>query len=431
LIHPAVRDLFLGLGKASGFQEALRRLAVGENVPVSGLTTTAKAVYSVLLWQLSNRPLLIVVDGNKQAEALSEALDAFFSLLGPGGGAAPQTLPALDVLPLQNLSPHAEILEERAIGLWRLSTGRAPITVLPAASALLRIHPADFYRQLALTLRVGDEVPLEEIISHLESIGYERREPVEMVGEYSVRGGIVDVFSPESAKPVRMDLFGDQVESIRRFEPESQRSIMRVEDCTLLPLTEYQKSRELLTELGELLREAGIPGRDLPPPGEPFAGWELLAAMARPRLASVFSLPERPLVVWDEPEQVRGAAERLWKRLEQTERSPAYDPEKVFFRWEELERQATAFPQVSLRELDMLASNWGESPISPISHPEPDGSTAEADAETVKLATVPNLHISTPPPWPSTATCRWPSPRPARWSSRAIAWRSSLLLQVK
>ena len=124
---------------------------------------------------------------------------------------------------------------------------------------MLRIEPGDFYRQLALKLRVGDELPLEEVVAHLESIGYERREPVEMVGEYSVRGGILDVFSPEAPKPVRLDLFGDQVESIRRFDVESQRSVLKVEDCTLLPLTEYQKSRALLVELGELMREAGIP----------------------------------------------------------------------------------------------------------------------------------------------------------------------------
>jgi transcription-repair coupling factor (superfamily II helicase) len=93
---------------------------------------------------------------------------------------------------------------------------------------------------------VGDELPLEEVVAHLESVGYERREPVEMVGEYSVRGGILDAFSPEAAKPVRIDLFGDQVESIRRFDVESQRSVLKIDDCTLLPLTEFQKSRDLL-----------------------------------------------------------------------------------------------------------------------------------------------------------------------------------------
>ncbi len=353
MIHPAVKDLFLDLGKDPGFQEALRRLAAGGEAAVSGLTTTAKAVYSVLLWQLLNRSLIIVVDGNKQAEALTEAIETFFALLVAGDRPGPQLLPALDVLPLQNLSPHAEICEQRAIGLWRLATQRAPITVLPVASALLRIQPGDFYRQLAIKLKTGDEVPLEDLVAHLESVGYTHREPVEMVGEYSVRGGILDVFSPESPKPIRMDLFGDQVDSIRRFEVESQRSVSKVEDCTLLPLTEYQKSRRLLVDLGELVREAGIPGRDLPPPGEPFPGWELVAAMVQPRTVSAISLPERPVVVWDEPEQVSAAADRLWKRLEQIECSPAYDPGKVFFRWEELRQQAGAFPQMSLKELEI------------------------------------------------------------------------------
>ncbi|HWB85606.1 MAG TPA: transcription-repair coupling factor [Bryobacteraceae bacterium] len=353
MIHPAVRDLFLEAGSHPAFQDLLRGISAGASIKLSGLTTTAKALYSVLLAQSLSRPLIIVVDGNKQAETLSEAVQTFFGLLAADARLSPQLLPALDVVPLQNLSPHAEILEERAIGLWLLATQRVPITILPVPSALLRIAPGDFYRQLALRLRVGDELLLDEVVAHLESIGYERREPVEMVGEYSVRGGILDVFSPEASKPVRIDLFGDQVESIRRFDVESQRSVLKIEDCTLLPLSEYQKSRSLLAELAELVRQAGIPGRDLPPPGEPFPGWELIVPMLRPRDSSVFSLLENPVVLWDEPEQVRGAAERFWKRLEQIERSPAFDPNRIFFQWEDLERQTAGAPQIALRELDV------------------------------------------------------------------------------
>ena len=230
----------------------LHRVSAGGNASVSGLTTTAKAVYAVLLWQSAGRPLIIVVDGNKQAEDLSEAVNSFFNLLVAEDRYGPQLLPALDVLPMQNMSPHAEICEQRAIGLWSLATRRTPITILPVASALLRIEPADYYRQLTLRLRAGEELPLDEVVAHLESIGYQRREPVEMIGEYSVRGGILDVFSPESQKPVRIDLFGDQVESIRRFDVDSQRSVLNVEDCLLLPLTEYQKSRPFLSELHDL-----------------------------------------------------------------------------------------------------------------------------------------------------------------------------------
>ena len=358
MIHPAVRDLFLDLGRHPSFQDALRRLSGGQKTSLSGLTTTAKALYSVLLWQTTGQSLIIVVDGSKQAESLFEAVETLFGLLAAEDRSAPQLLPALDVLPMQNLSPHAEICEQRAIGLWSLATRKSPITILPIASALLRIEPAAYYRQLALKLKVGDDLPLDEVILHLQSIGYEKREPVEMVGEYSLRGGILDVFSPEADKPVRIDLFGDQVESMRRFDVESQRSVLKIEDCTLLPLTEYQKSRGLLLELGDLMRQANIPGRDLPIPGDPFPGWELLIPMVRPRDASVFSLLDHSIVVWDEPRPIQAAAERFWKRLEQIEPSPACDPDRIFFRWEDLERQTGAAPTLSLEELEIA---WGGS----------------------------------------------------------------------
>ncbi|HEX3748824.1 MAG TPA: transcription-repair coupling factor [Bryobacteraceae bacterium] len=376
MIHPAVRDLFLDLGRHPSFQDALRRLTLGNRTSLSGLTTTAKALYSVLLWQSTGKPLIIVVDGSKQAESLSEAVQTLFTLLAAEDRNSPQLLPALDVLPLQNLSPHAEICEQRAIGLWSLSTQRSPITILPIASALLRIEPASYYRQLALELKVGDDLPLDEVILHLQSIGYQKREPVEMVGEYSLRGGILDVFSPESEKPVRIDLFGDQVESMRRFEVESQRSVLKIEDCTLLPLTEYQKSRGLLMELGDLMRQANVPGRDLPLPGEPFPGWELLIPMVRPRTSSVFSLLEQPIVVWDEPPKIKAAADRFWTRLEQIPPSPAYDPERIFFRWEDLERQVSATPALSLEEVEIA---WG-------------GSIEEAEARHISTRPVMAFH---------------------------------------
>ena len=355
MIHPAVRDLFQSLGRHASFQELLRRLNGPECVSLSGLTTPAKAIYAVLLWQLTGRPLIVVVDGNKQAENLFEGIESFFDLVVSSRDLGrPQLLPALDVMPMQGMSPHAEILEQRATGLWRMATRRAPVTVMPVPAALLRTEPADFYRQLALTMRVGEEVPLEEVVAHLESVGYQRREPVEMVGEYSVRGGILDVFPPEAAKPVRMDLFGDQVESIRRFDVESQRSVLKIEEATLLPLTESQRSREVLARLAELLAESGVARRDLPVPGETFPGWELLAPMVRPREATVFDLMENATVLWDEPEQVRGAAERFWKRLDAVPRSAAYDPSSIFLGWDQLQAKA-GLPQVAFHELDLAA----------------------------------------------------------------------------
>ena len=75
--------------------------------------------------------------------------------------------------------------------------------------------------------------------------------------------------------------------------------------------------------------------------------------MVRPRNSSTFSLLDRPIVLWDEPGQVRAAAERFWKRLEQIERSPAYDPDRIYFQWEDLARQAADCPQVEFKELEV------------------------------------------------------------------------------
>ncbi|HUS05997.1 MAG TPA: transcription-repair coupling factor [Bryobacteraceae bacterium] len=354
MTHPAIRDLFESLGREPGFQELVRRLH-GEEVQrlsFSGVTNAAKALYLVLLGQRLERPLLVIVDGNKQAEALFELVDTFYSLLSTGRDEQrPQMIPALDVLPSQNLSPHSEISEQRAIGLWRLATRTVPITITPVASALLRTENREFYRQLALSLRVGDEISLDDLTAHIESIGYEKREPVEMVGEYSVRGGILDVFPAEAEKPVRVEFFGDLVESMRRFDAESQRSVLQVSDISLLPLIEFPKTRQLFHELA-----AQVEGERRPVPGEEFPGWEFWAPLVRPRVSSIVQLIRDPILIWDEPEQVASAAERLWKRLDDPEKPSACPADISFLRWQDLQQHAAGKSEVLLRQLEVITA---------------------------------------------------------------------------
>ena len=269
-----------------------------------------------------------MVDGNQRAELLAELTETFFELLvGRPEAGLPQLLPALDVLPGQKLSPHTEIAEQRAIGLWRMAAGTVPITIAPVASALLRTRDADYYRRLALDIRTGEELPLDAIEAHLQSIGYERRDPVEMVGEYSIRGGILDVFGAESARPLRIEFFGDEVESIRRFDVATQRSVMKISEAQVLPLAEQPRSRQLLHAIAEKLDYQAVAS-----PGDPFPGWEFAAALAEPRGHSLLDLALDAIVVLDEPEQLRAAAERLWKRLEQNKTVPDLSAPN-FFDW--------------------------------------------------------------------------------------------------
>jgi len=350
--HPAVRDLFHTLSRNPAFQNALAKLTRRETAPLalSGLTPGAKALYLVLLWQATERPLMIVTDGNQRAENLSELTQTFFELLvGKADAGRPLLLPAFDVLPGQKLSPHNEIAEQRAIGLWRLATAsnQAPITIAPVASALFRTHDADYYRRLALDVRAGEELPLDAIEEHLKSIGYERHDPVEMVGEYSIRGGILDVFSAESARPLRVEFFGDEIESIRRFDVESQRSVVKVSEARVLPLVEQPRSRQLLHAIAEKLDYQGVAS-----PGDPFPGWEFGAALAEPRARSLLDLAGEAVVVLDEPEQLRSAAERLWKRLDQLRGSPDLAAAN-FFDWESFESSLAARARLDIRELDL------------------------------------------------------------------------------
>jgi transcription-repair coupling factor (superfamily II helicase) len=348
--HPAIRDLFQSLSRDAAFQDVVSRLLRDPHArqSLTGLTTTAKALYLVLLWQATERNLMVVVDGNKEAETLGELVDTFFSLLVTGDLPRPQIIPALDVLPSQRLSPHSEISEQRAVGLWRLASRKTSIVITPVASALLRAEAAEFYRQLALTLRTGDEIPLEDLLAHLESIGYEKRDPVEMVGEYSLRGGILDIFPAEASQPIRIELFGDLIESIRRFDVETQRSVMKIAETTLLPLVEYPRSRELFRQIAD--------ETEVPSPGDPFPGWEFLVPLVRPRTHSLLALAENPLVVLDEPEQIGAAATRLWKRLEDPDRPFPCPPEQNFYTWPELQEALAGKAELALSELEIITS---------------------------------------------------------------------------
>jgi transcription-repair coupling factor (superfamily II helicase) len=291
----------------------------------------------VLLHRATARPQLIVVDGNKQAETLLPLLQTFADMIEPGN--PPIYLPALDVLPGQHMSPHAEILATRATALCQLANGSSGITLAPVAAVLSRTETPPYYRQLTQNLRVKDEVPLEDLAAHLESVGYERRDPVEMVGEYSIRGGILDVFSPEQSQPVRIEFFGDEIESIRRYDPESQRSIHKLNECVLQPLTEFQRSRSLLAELGN---------------GDTFAGWELQVPLVRPRTASLVDFFENPLILIDEPELTKAAADRLWTRLDSQIR-----PEAAMLTWDEFGGIAARKDTLEIRQLD-IGLNTGE-----------------------------------------------------------------------
>ncbi|GAC1637042.1 MAG: transcription-repair coupling factor [Candidatus Acidiferrum sp.] len=237
MLLPVVRERLEKLLRLPAVDGALA--AVHSNEPVvqlSGLQTAAKALLATFIAAELRRPAFFLVASNKQAEAIAETMRFFASVFSAGNVAV---LPAFDTLPWDARSAHADILERRAATLYRLASGQANVLIAPIGAALWRYRPYYSYEALARTLKPDDEVSLEGFIAHLGAVGYARTEMVEMPGQLAQRGGIVDLFSPEAPRPVRLELLGDTVESIREFDARTQRSIAPVVRTLVLPLTEW------------------------------------------------------------------------------------------------------------------------------------------------------------------------------------------------
>ena len=273
-------------------------------------------------------------------------------------------LPAHDVLPFENLSPHPDLQEQRAAALWKLVTGAVDILIAPVESAALKLFDREYYAGLAVALRRDEEVDVEVLTSHLASVGYTQMDLVEMPGQFTRRGGILDVYSPEHDRPVRIEFFGDEIETIRKFDPETQRSQSGLDETQLLPLTETPLTERLLAAVHARLSRQRIEGEDEERSAEVaaaegvsvFPGWEFFSAVAGAG-RSLLSLPQKCALFVDEPAMVRNQIDRWWNKVEQRhERSgigALIRPEDIYLRPEVLQVQLES--QMGL-DLDQLGA---------------------------------------------------------------------------
>jgi len=324
MVLPFVRDLFTDVEKLPAFARVASHLKEGTGrISVSGLTPTAKALLLVLLQRAADRPLILVGSDNRSMEDFVPLLQAFCELTGAADPETIVALPTRDVLPFQNLSPHPELQEERAVALWKIATGAVSIIVSPITATALRLRSAEYYADLARIVRRGDTFDTDPLLRHLNTVGYTSTDVVEMPGEYALRGGILDVYSPEADRPVRVEFFGDEVESIRKFEPATQRSSNPVDEAILLPLTETPVSDDLLGAIHARLSGKRITGAEeiveqaVRSGGVTvFPGWEFYAPVAGAD-RTIFDLLPRALVITDEPENLKPEFEHTWSRIEE------------------------------------------------------------------------------------------------------------------
>ncbi len=356
MILPLVAELLSRVGRRPAVEvclDALRRGA-GE-VRLAGLTDPAKTIIAAFTAASLSRPVLLLLDSNRRAEGLLEPIQYFFQAFARRPASRVVFLPSQEVSPWEGRSPHAEISEARASALWRIALGEADVVVAPVEAAIMRLRDRGFLEGLASQLERDQEIPQNEFLNHLTSVGYERRETVESPGQFAVRGGIVDVFSPESNGPVRLEFFGDTLESLREFDPNSQRSLRPLERATLLPLTDYPRRNELL----ERFRERSATGReDDGMPAGFYPGWEFHPALLDEAKSSLLDLTPDAVILEDEPEALRGALELRRESLaaefdEATGPAATVEPDRYFLTPEEWKSAFSGRPRLLLEHLAM------------------------------------------------------------------------------
>src|SRR5438445_2378333 len=227
----------------------------GVYLRVAGLTGSARALAVAELLQAHPRPALVVVGGLADAHRWTQDLKLF--------GATALEFPPPEPR-LWRGGHHREADAERAVIARRLTVAE-PVTVVATPAALVvPLWSREEFAARTLRLSTGDRLDRELLLEALERCGYEKVETVVTVGQWSLRGGIVDVFSPSQAGPARLEFLGDDIESIRLFDPTSQRSVGTLDELLVLPLTPEDSAPEPAARLLDYLPAAAPVLVDLP-----------------------------------------------------------------------------------------------------------------------------------------------------------------------
>jgi len=283
-------------------------------IEVAGAPPGYDSLVVARLAAASPLPILFVARDDVRLAATVDALAFFAPAIDTG------LFPAWDCLPYDRVSPNPEIVSRRISTLARLAErpdGDRPLVVLTTVSALLqRVVPAAALAGASRTLKIGDRVDHDDFIAFLGRGGYGRVETVTEPGDFAVRGGIIDIFPSGGASPVRLDLFGDELDTIRIFESGSQRTIGKVSRLHLQPISEVVLDAASIARFRSGYRQAfGASGIDDPlyesiSAGRRHPGCEHWLPLFHPALATLLDyLPDARVVLDHGAEAVRN--ERL------------------------------------------------------------------------------------------------------------------------
>ncbi len=330
-----------------------------------GLKGSSAAYLISRIARRAGRPFLILTGDEEKAERLHREL-LFF--LGPEGEAL--LYPGWDVPLYERISPAPDVIGQRWNVRHRLMALTRGVIVASLRSVLQRVPPRALHLQQAFSLVPEEEFGREELIHRLEGMGYLRSSLVAEMGEFAVRGYLVDIFPPSTPGPVRIEFIGDVVDSLRSFDVETQRSSDFLEEAKVLPVKEVlfhpefirraaEKGKAAFSDDGSSLQVFARESLEKIEQGIPFPGVEFFLPFFYPALETFFDfLPGQAVLFLDEPPDLDEEITRLWEEAEDAYQSATArgevwpPPQDLFLTDEEYREFCRFFPRLISQTLE-------------------------------------------------------------------------------
>lgn len=343
-------------------------------ISISGLVSApARALVLAALQVDVKKCFAVVTEANRDLESWERDVRFWYCALR-GLSECDQavlTLPASESNPYAGVSPHAETLEQRALTLWRMSRSSRDFVLLTGRALARRIISPKDASGLGTVIGLHEDHTPNDLLEKFLACGYKREDPVGAVGEFSMRGGIIDIWPPGRDVPARIEFFGDTVDSLREFDPETQLSTSQIDEVEIAPMREFSVTSEDFRLWAEFARERWSDARYTralrdrtiyADEGEPFPGWEWLIPLGQVSTTSTFDYLTNAVLVVDEPSGVDKFLSTVYETLEnhyaETDEAdePGLRPDELYLTAEELRKRIDEMQRIELRVLGREAS---------------------------------------------------------------------------
>lgn len=270
--------------------------------------------------------------------------------------------PDWETLPYDTFSPHQEIISSRLSALFHLQNAKKGIFLLPISTLMQRLCPPQYLQHNVLLIKKGDRLVIDKMRLQLEAAGYRAVEQVLEHGEYAVRGALLDLFPMGSAVPFRLDFFDDEIDSIRTFDVDTQRTLDEINSINLLPAHEFPTDDKGIEFFRTQFRETFSEIRRDPEhiyqqisKGTLISGIEYWQPLFFAEMATLFDyLPEQTLFVDMENNQTQGErfyqdAKQRYEQRKVDPMRPLLPPEKLWLNVDEVNRRLKSYPRITFK----------------------------------------------------------------------------------